>query len=74
MAGNVQELYWDSYDTHSSDPQTDPRSPATPSTRVFRGGSWGDYAIYCRTANRVNVNPGAGYHNAGFRCVLPAGQ
>jgi formylglycine-generating enzyme required for sulfatase activity len=34
---------------------------------VYRGGSWGDIAIYCRVAYRYSLNPSYSFNNVGFR-------
>lgn len=58
MAGNVWERCWDWYGSYSSGSQTDPRGAASGSLRVIRGGSWGNYAIGCRSASRnYNLTP-----------------
>jgi len=40
--------------------------------RVFRGGSWDDGALNCRSARRVWLAPGYSRDNLGFRVVLAA--
>jgi formylglycine-generating enzyme required for sulfatase activity len=80
MAGNVWQWCWDWYGDYSSDSQTDPRGPTAGqygAYRVYRGGSWKNYAFSCTAAARNRNYPGVngvidGY--VGFRCVLPPGQ
>jgi formylglycine-generating enzyme required for sulfatase activity len=74
MAGNVWEWCWDWYGSYSSGSQSDPRGPTSGSDRVGRGGCWGDFAFYCRTAYRYGFSPGDRGIGIGFRSALPPGQ
>jgi len=67
MSGNVWEWCSDVYVAYTSGAQTNPRGPGTGSDRVFRGGSWGNYAQFCRVALRGNYSPGARDSDVGFR-------
>ena len=75
MAGNLYEWTWDGFGFYTGSPATDPRGIAgAPSVRVIRGGSWGNYAYYCRSAYRISLYPGYRYFTVGFRVVLSPGQ
>ncbi|MBQ7652729.1 MAG: formylglycine-generating enzyme family protein [Victivallales bacterium] len=69
MHGNVSEwcLDWWGSNTFSDMPETDPKGMPNGITRVMRGGSWIDYAQYCRSGIRRDANPLTGYHYFGFR-------
>ena len=71
MAGNAMEWCWDwhGWDLPGG---VDPRGPASGSPRVVRGGSWSDYAFYCRVAIRNNILPDGEYYFLGFRLVKTA--
>ena len=71
MHGNVSEwcLDWWGSNTFSTTPETDPKGMPNGMTRVMRGGSWIDYAQYCRSGIRRDSNPEKGYHYFGFRVV-----
>ena len=70
MLGNVWEWTADWYgEEYPSGMVTDPRGPSTGSLRVCRGGGWGNYARYVRSAGRGSVSPGSRDSNIGFRLV-----
>jgi formylglycine-generating enzyme required for sulfatase activity len=72
MAGNVWEWCWDQYGSSyytTSSGTTDPRGPASGSSRVYRGGSWSDSAFSARCSNRVQATPGSWGHRLGFRAA-----
>ena len=70
MGGNVSEGCQDFYGTYSSVAQTNPTGPTSGSHRVYRGGSWGVNARYCRVSYRLNYTPTGISSNYGLRLVL----
>ena len=76
MYGNVYEWCLDRYDNNYYDECTrqgtveNPTGPETGSYRVLRGGYWGGFARYCRSADRDNADPGLRYDSIGFRPVF----
>ncbi len=76
MAGNVWEWCEDGWHDSYKGAPTDGRvweSGADNSYRVLRGGSWLDYAYYCRSAVRGRLAPG-NHDNVGFRVVVGAAR
>jgi formylglycine-generating enzyme required for sulfatase activity len=69
MHGNVWEWVWDGYeaDYYLRTPESDPPGPSQAADRVFRGGSWGNTAEGCRSANRSSITPGSRNGSVGFR-------
>lgn len=72
MSGNVVEWCGDWYGSTFPYGSNNPTGPTTGSYRVIRGGSWSDYASYCRVSYRNFNYPGNSNYNFGFRLALPA--
>lgn len=67
MAGNVSEWVSDYLAPYSSKPQIDPTGPATGSTRVIRGGAFGQPARYATASKRSGAPPQVPNPYFGFR-------
>ncbi len=69
LAGNVWEWCWDRYGEYRKDRQENPPGPTAGSSRVLRGGSWGNTAYNGLSASR-NFHPSHRYNSRiGFRLL-----
>ena len=70
MHGNVLELCLDWYGAYGNSRVTDPQGAQSGEKRVMRGGSWFNFALYCRSAYRNSYNPIFHDITVGFRVCL----
>ncbi|MEQ8169651.1 MAG: SUMF1/EgtB/PvdO family nonheme iron enzyme, partial [Candidatus Eremiobacterota bacterium] len=68
MSGNVREWCHNVWE-NSPAGGIDPVGPGAGSSRVFRGGSWSDYASFCRSDVRYSLYPSYRRDHMGFRPV-----
>jgi len=69
MSGNVLEWCWDWDGSYTSESESNPRGPEAGSRRVLRGGGWWSDWNFCRSADRVRLDPGYRGDDLGFRLV-----
>ena len=67
MHGNVREWTANWYGSYPSGIVNDPVGPASGSSRVVRGGSWGTPGANMRSAERSRLTPGSRNYFIGFR-------
>lgn len=76
LSGNVWEMCWDWWasDWYGNAGATgpNPRGPSNGDVKVRRGGSWSEWAIYARCAERGTVGLDVPLHLIGFRIVRSA--
>jgi formylglycine-generating enzyme required for sulfatase activity len=70
MHGNVWEWCSDWYGEYPKGAVSDPSGPNEGSRRVGRGGSWGNGAAGCRSADRSRDVPSVRGSSSGFRVAL----
>lgn len=72
MHGNVWEWCQDTYgeDYYTKGEKLDPAGPASGSLRVLRGGSWGYFPPYCRSAYRFRISSNQRDDDFGLRVVV----
>ena len=70
MSGNVWEWCQDWKGSYSSSSQVNPTGANSGSFRVYRGGSWGSTAGFCRSSCRGYGTPDYRNSNLGLRLIL----
>ncbi|MHC4619010.1 MAG: SUMF1/EgtB/PvdO family nonheme iron enzyme [Planctomycetota bacterium] len=70
MHGNVEEWCHDWYGPYQHKSQTDPVGYVDGDFRVSRGGSFGTFSYFLRSANRMGTLPGERQWATGFRVVI----
>jgi len=67
MSGNVWEWVWDIWGTYPSGNQTNPTGPVSGSSRVWRGGGFGNFDSYCAVSLRADYDATSTAGYRGFR-------
>jgi len=67
MSGNVWEWCWDWHSAYSSEPVRNPKGASSGTSRVLRGGSWGNDAEYLEVSDRISGYPDRRNRYLGFR-------
>ncbi|MFN0215207.1 MAG: formylglycine-generating enzyme family protein [Saprospiraceae bacterium] len=70
MSGNVYEWCYDWWDDYKPNDQKNPTGPEKGVVRVIRGGYWGYFPQFCRSAFRYDDGPVNRGHILGFRLSL----
>jgi len=70
MHGNVEEWCYDWYGSYQARTQDDPVGYIDGDFKVSRGGSFGTYAYFLRSANRMGTLPSERQWATGFRVVI----
>jgi uncharacterized protein (TIGR02996 family) len=78
LHGNLAEWCSDWYHAryYARSRREDPRGPRSGTTRILRGGAWGDGPVSCRTSRRIHFLPSTTHDALGMRVAMrwPAGH
>jgi uncharacterized protein (TIGR02996 family) len=74
LHGTLWQWCQDWYGSYPHEDVIDPQGPTTGAIRVLRGGSWGSYLWWCRSASRCSFASTLDLSYSGFRVVLSANE